>query len=124
MQRKSNKTKLWLLASAYPSILGLIALTVTIAPFLINLNNFRHSDQFAKILRESIVSKTLSEVDIMSIPSIEPMYIGQLNSSDVPYLVSFPWWDKRINGTNYQRKRGRFTVVPVFVSKFYYYPLF
>ena len=77
----------------------------SIAPFFLKLE---HNDQFENLLRGSIVSKSkwASQVDIMSVPPIEPIFIGQLNSSDVPYLVSFPWWDGRINKTNFLRKTG------------------
>lgn len=42
-------------------------------------------------------------INISSTPSIGPSYIGQLNSTHVDYLVSFPWWDSRINKTNFRR---------------------
>lgn len=44
-------------------------------------------------------------LDVTSVPSIKPVFIGQLNSTDVPYLVSFPWWDSRTRKPNYVNKR-------------------
>lgn len=90
----------------YGVLLFFTMMSVTsIAPFFLKLE---HNDQFENLLRGSIVSKSkwASQVDIMSVPPIEPIFIGQLNSSDVPYLVSFPWWDGRINKTNFLRKTG------------------
>lgn len=47
----------------------------------------------------------IKQVDFQSVDPIDPIYIGQLNSSDVPYLVSFPWWDSRVRKVNYLKKK-------------------
>lgn len=44
-------------------------------------------------------------VDFQHIDAIEPVNIGQLNSTFIPYLVSFAWWDGKIKKVNFLNKR-------------------
>ncbi|KAL9183010.1 hypothetical protein ACHAXT_004797 [Thalassiosira profunda] len=51
----------------------------------------------------------MGELDCQNIEPIEPVFVGQLNSSDTPYFVSFPWWDSRINKTNFKARKPIWT---------------
>ncbi|KAL7518175.1 hypothetical protein ACHAWX_003029 [Stephanocyclus meneghinianus] len=86
-----------------------ISASIIIPFYALELVSLGEDTRIANFLKASFIiaegkHSIFKEVDIISTTAVHPVFIGQLNSTDVPYLVSFPWWDGRINKTNFIRK--------------------
>jgi FkbM family methyltransferase len=49
----------------------------------------------------------VSPVDCSTVAKISPVHLARMASTGAPYMVSFSWWDKRLNGLAHEKISSR-----------------